>query len=235
MAATRRSNESSVAYGALLLPMVVLLGLLMRQSLLQREGGYEVGDRNSPAACRHIVFSLATAEAWAVHVQEPLPGWRNNISGNRIPKGWSLDRWEGGLGVKRYRLVPGGAKALFIWEHQLAGATGNTTYEVFAKVPGGYRDVGPIWFDSYRCTSPDARGRPRVVTEIHNSADDSTIVLYVLTRHGFKGIASRNLHLADGEINRDRRLVDRIFFDRPRGSWTDVVELFHLRATETGE
>ncbi|MGC8552115.1 MAG: hypothetical protein ACP5O7_04530 [Phycisphaerae bacterium] len=206
MAAARRLNESWVAYWALLLPMVVLLGLLRSQSLLQRDGGYEVGDRNSPATCRHIALSLAAAEAWTVHVQEPLAGWRNNICGNRIPKGWSLDRWEDGLGVKRYRVVP-----------------------------GGYRDVGFIWFDSYRCTSPDVRGRPRVVPEIHNSADDSTIVLYVLTRQGFKGIASRNLHLADGEINHDRRLVDRIFFDRPRGSWTDVVELFHLRATKSGE
>ncbi len=233
MAAAKRANESWAAYWALLLPMVVLLGLLMSQSLLKPKWGYEVGGQISRAASTDIIFSIATAEAWTVHIQGPIPGWRNNISGNCIPKGWSLDRWEDGLGVKRYRLVPGGTKALFVWEHAMAGATGNTNYEVFAKVPGGYRDVGSIWFDSYRCTKPDARGRPRVVTEIHNSADDSTIILYVLTLQGFKGIASRDLHAAEGEISHDKRMFDRIF-DRPSARWVDVVKIFHLGVTKRG-
>ncbi|NNM88859.1 MAG: hypothetical protein HKL95_10125 [Phycisphaerae bacterium] len=223
-------NYSAAAWTALVPPLLVLVGLPIcawfstGASRMAGAGGFHLRE-SKPA------FSLETAEAQTVLIQGKLVGWRHRICGNVMPKGGTLNQWEQGFGVNRYRLTPGGPKALFIWEHQFASVDGNIGYEVFARVPGGYRDVGALRYESLICTRPNRHGQPRIVTTWHWSAGECTAVLLVLTRHGFRAVASRNLYAGDSGTSHDNHLFDSIFFNGASAPRPDVARVFHLKVT----
>lgn len=133
------------------------------------------------------------------------------------------------LTVDHYPLRPNGPRGLFIWGSDLAGATGNVDWTVFQKTLRGYRFVGELGGSNCVCTSPDDRGRPRVITTWNYGGCEYILQLYVLTRNGFRSIASREIHAGDcdGAAHGNRIWGHLISVQHP--AWAYVRHVFRIR------